>query len=247
MNAIILAAGMGKRLLPATLNRPKPLLIVNSQPIIERQIILLKEAGINDIHIVVGYLGDSFKYLINKFNVNLIYNPKYNDINNIYSLYLAKEFLLDSLIIEGDIFLTRNIFNTKFGRSFYFIGLKFRFMEESILNFNANNRLTNIIKPKELISVDAYKKKGAYISAGISFWNKKNSAIMQDYLEKGVSYIFKYPNSTSKAFYWDDIVKANLNTLEVYVKEIDRNDWFEIDSVKDLNYLNNFLKKNPIK
>jgi CTP:phosphocholine cytidylyltransferase-like protein len=246
MNAIILAAGMGKRLLPATLNRPKPLLIVNSQPIIERQILLLKEAGISDIHIVIGYLKDSFKYLENKFNVNLIYNPRYNDINNIYSLYLAKEFLSDSLIIAGDIFLTRNIFNTKFGRSFYFIGLKFRFTEW-IFNFNANNRVINIIKPKELTSVDAYKKKGAYISPAISFWNKKNSAILQDYLEKEVSYIFKYPNSTSKTFFWDDVVRANLNTLEVYVKEIDRNDWFEIDSVKDINHLNNFLEKGPIK
>ena len=87
MNAIILAAGLGSRLKPLTKEVPKPLVKVNGLSLIERQIYLLKEAGICEIVIVIGYMSDKFKFLEKKYNVKLIYNNKYKEYNNIYSLY----------------------------------------------------------------------------------------------------------------------------------------------------------------
>jgi len=243
MNAIILAAGMGNRLSPITESCPKPLIKINSQPIIERQIVLLKESGINDIHIVVGHLKESYLYLIKKFGVHLIYNNRFRDINNIYSVYLARELLSDSLIIEGDLYLTRNIFDTCFEKSFYFTGKKSNFIEEWILEFNADNMLTDMIKPKELKSVEIYKKGGAFVLTGISYWGDSDSRKIRYYLEEVISAVLEEPDSVYKSFYWDEIVMRNLDSLDVYVKKINRDDWFEIDSLRDIHTLNRFLKK----
>lgn len=107
MNAIILAAGLGSRLKPLTKEVPKPLVKVNGLSLIERQIYLLKEAGICEIIIVIGYMSDKFKFLEKKYNVKLIYNNKYKEYNNIYSLYLAQDYLNNTYILEGDVYLTK--------------------------------------------------------------------------------------------------------------------------------------------
>mgnify|MGYP001114211092 FL=1 len=78
MRAILLAAGMGTRLRPLTLETPKSLTIVNNEPLIERQIRFLKECGINEIVVVTGYLKEKFEYLIDKYGVELVNNDKYD-------------------------------------------------------------------------------------------------------------------------------------------------------------------------
>lgn len=91
MKAIILAAGLGTRLRPMTENTPKALVKVNQKPLVEYQIEYLKERGIDDIIIVVGYLKEQFDYLKEKYGVRLVFNDKYADYNNFYSLYLVKK------------------------------------------------------------------------------------------------------------------------------------------------------------
>ena len=91
MKAIILAAGLGTRLRPMTENTPKALVKVNQKPLVEYQIEFLKERGIDDIIIVVGYLEEQFDYLKEKYGVRLVFNDKYADYNNFYSLYLVKK------------------------------------------------------------------------------------------------------------------------------------------------------------
>lgn len=120
MNAIILAAGLGSRLKPLTKEVPKPLVKVNGLSLIERQIYLLKEAGICEIVIVIGYMSDKFKFLEKKYNVKLIYNNKYKEYNNIYSLYLAQDYLNNTYILEGDVYLTKNLFIENLKHSTYF-------------------------------------------------------------------------------------------------------------------------------
>lgn len=91
MKAIILAAGLGTRLRPMTENTPKALVKVNQKPLVEYQIEFLKERGIDDIIIVVGYLKEQFDYLKEKYGVRLVFNDKYADYNNFYSLYLDRK------------------------------------------------------------------------------------------------------------------------------------------------------------
>ena len=120
MKAIILAAGLGTRLRPMTENTPKALVQVNQKPLIEYQIEFLKEKGINEIIIIVGYLKEQFDYLKEKYGVRLVFNDKYADYNNFYSLYLVKEELANSYVIDADNYLFKNMFRNDLTRSTYF-------------------------------------------------------------------------------------------------------------------------------
>ena len=108
MRAILLAAGMGTRLRPLTLDTPKPLIKVNGESIIERQIKFLNEIGINEIIIVTGYLNEKFEFLKEKYGVKIVHNDKYDKYNNIYTMYLVRNYLKDSYVIEGDIYMNNN-------------------------------------------------------------------------------------------------------------------------------------------
>lgn len=92
-NAIILAAGFGMRMVPINLETPKALLSVNGEKLIERIIKQLHEAGVKEIHIVVGFMKEKFEYLMDKYGVDLIVNPLYSSENNIFSLALASRFI----------------------------------------------------------------------------------------------------------------------------------------------------------
>ena len=85
-NAIILAAGYGLRMVPINQNKPKALLTVDGQPLIERQIEQLHQVGITDITIVVGFMKEAFDYLTDKYDVKLVYNKDYAIKNNLHSL-----------------------------------------------------------------------------------------------------------------------------------------------------------------
>jgi len=85
-NAIILAAGFGMRMVPINVEVPKGILEVKGDPLIERLIKQLQEAGISKIDIVVGFMKEQYEYLIDKYDVNLVYNKDYMTKNNLYSL-----------------------------------------------------------------------------------------------------------------------------------------------------------------
>ena len=123
MRAIILAAGLGTRLRPMTDNTPKALIKVNDKPLVEYQIEYLKEKGIDEIIVVVGYLHEHFDYLKEKYGVKLVFNEKYAEYNNFYSLYLVKDYLADSYVIDewfliyGDDYKVKDIIvDSKAGR-----------------------------------------------------------------------------------------------------------------------------------
>lgn len=105
---IFLAAGFGERMLPVTLDIPKPLIPVNGKRIIETLLDAVKEAEIEEIIIVVGYLSEEFLILKEKYpNIEFIYNPKYSEENNISSVYLVKDKLSSSYVFESDMYLNK--------------------------------------------------------------------------------------------------------------------------------------------
>lgn len=218
MRAILLAAGMGTRLRPLTLTTPKSLVSVNGQPMLERQIEFLREKGIEDIIVVTGYLKEKFEYLKEKYNVKLVHNDKFDKYNNIYTMYLVREYLSDSYVIDADVYLHRNFIDENIDVSTYFTGYKTDFKNEWILRHDNENKVHNI---------DVGDGNG-YILSGVSYWSKDDGEkivnALEDVIEKG----------TFTDLYWDDIVKSNLSKLDVYIRKIESDDSFEIDSLEDL-------------
>ena len=144
--AVILAAGGGMRMIPINSLIPKALLKVKGELLIEHQIKQLNEKGITDISIVVGFLKESFEYLVDKYNVELIINNCYSTKNNLYSLSLAKEKLSNCYIVPCDIWSESNPFNSEEIYSWYMVsdGLD----EQSSVRVNRKNELVSVTSSK---------------------------------------------------------------------------------------------------
>lgn len=227
MRAILLAAGMGTRLRPLTLETPKSLVKVNNQPMLERQIEFLKEKGIDDIIVVTGYLSEKFEYLKDKYGVKLIHNNKFDIYNNIYTMYLVRNYLGDSYVIDADVYLHRNFLCEDIDKSTYFSGYKKDFKNEWALVYDKFNKVTDII----------VKNGDGDILSGISYWSKKDAEIIVSELEKSIE------NDDFVDKYWDDVVKNNLSKLDIYVNKIRSDDSFEIDSIQDLKKVEEYIDK----
>lgn len=119
-NALIMAAGMSSRFVPLSLEKPKGLLVVKNEVLIERQIEQLQEAGIHDIVIVLGYKKESFFYLEDKYKgLTILINPSFHLKNNIETLYLAQKYIGNTYICSSDDYFTENPFTDYVYQSFY--------------------------------------------------------------------------------------------------------------------------------
>ena len=227
MRAIILAAGLGTRLRPMTDNTPKALIKVKDKPLVEYQIEYLKEKGIDEIIVVVGYLHEQFDYLKEKYGVKLVFNEKYAEYNNFYSLYLVKDYLADSYVIDADNYLFKNMFRSDINRSTYFSVYREDCENEWFLIYGDDYKVKDII-------VDS---KAGRILSGVSFWDKETAEKINKFID------FAYDSNEFMDLYWDNMVKDNISELDVYVEELEVNSIYEIDSVKDYNKLEKILRE----
>ena len=226
MRAILLAAGMGTRLRPLTLETPKSLIEVNGKPLLERQVEFLKEKGINEIIVVTGYLNEKFEYLKEKYGVKLVFNDKYDIYNNIYSMYLVREYLADPYVIDADVYINRNFIVTDINKSTYFSAYKRNVKNEWKLCFDENKKVNDI----EIINGDGF------ILCGVSYWSKNDGILIKDRIEEAL----KTGDFTN--LYWDDIVKNNLKDLDVRIEEINDDDIYEIDNIEELNMVKSIVE-----
>ncbi|MGL4451022.1 MAG: sugar phosphate nucleotidyltransferase [Sarcina sp.] len=227
MRAILLAAGMGTRLRPLTLTTPKSLVEVNGKPLLERQVQMLKEKGVNEIIVLTGYLKESFDYLVEKYGVKLIHNDKYDIYNNIYTMYLVKDYLKDSYVIDADIYLNKNFLKNEMSKSTYFSAYKEGFKDEWEIHFDENNKVNNI----------TVETGNGYILSGVSYWSMKDGEFIANKLAQ------KVESNDFKDLYWDDIVKDNIKSLDIEIEKIGTDDVFEIDNLEDLESVKNKVCK----
>ncbi|MBN1043324.1 MULTISPECIES: sugar phosphate nucleotidyltransferase [Clostridium] len=229
MRAILVAAGMGTRLRPLTNTIPKSLVEINGISLLERQIINLKEIGIDEIVVLTGYLHEKFDNLVEKYNLVKIVNDKYDVYNNIYTMYLAKDYLQDTFVIDADNYINNNFLpKVRPEHSEYYSACKENIDGEWLLIYDENNKLQRVDIGKE-------GGKPSYIMSGASYWSERDGKIIAQKIDKKVN------GGDFENLYWDDIVVENLKDLDVYVNKIGSNDIFEIDSLKDLEYLKNKL------
>lgn len=227
MRAILLAAGMGTRLRPITDEIPKSLIEINGEPLIERQIKFLREVGVQEIIVVTGYLNSKFSYLHEKYNIKLVNNDKYDIYNNIYTMYLVREYLPDAYVIDADTYLTENYLNKRVERSTYFAGKKNVDTEEWMLIFDETNKVYDI----------KISKGEGYVMSGVSYWTKEDGDFLKRKLEDSMK--LEHWNN----LYWDNIAKDNLCNMDVYIQKIKDDSWFEIDSLEDLKVLHSSVSK----
>ena len=164
-NAVILAAGAATRFVPLSLEQPKGLYKVNGEPLIERQIKQLHEAGIRDITVVLGYKKEMFFYLKEEYGVGFIVNPSFHIKNNIESLRLAKPVIGDSYICSSDDYFSLNPFLAEESCSFYAgqtVGYK---TNEMYVDTDASGRITAMEKGRS----------EGKILLGHSFWTAEFS------------------------------------------------------------------------
>ena len=141
-NAVILAAGYGMRMVPINTETPKGLLTVDNVPLIERTIEQLHEVGITDITMVVGFMMEFYDYLVDKYNVKMIYNNDYATKNNLHSLRLASKIISDTYIVPCDIWSENNPFSATEAYSWYMVSDLLD--EESWIRVNRKSELVRV-------------------------------------------------------------------------------------------------------
>lgn len=220
--AIFIAAGFGSRLVPITLNTPKPLVLVHGKKIIESLLDAVVEAGIEDITIVRGYLGEQFDCLLNKYpHIKFIENQIYNEANNISSAFLIKDMLANAYVFESDLLLYNPKVIRKYEYSSNYLGMKVDRTDDW-----------------------CFYTKGGYISKlavggtdcfhmfGISYWNKEDAAKMSTDIEK----VFKMPGGKEK--YWDEVaLRECIDHYKILVKPVHKGDIVEIDTFNELKQI----------
>ena len=229
MRAILMAAGMGTRLRPLTLTTPKSLIEVNGMSLLERQIINLRERGIDEIIVLTGYLHEKFDEIVKKYNLIKVVNDKYDVYNNIYTMYLVRQYLKDAFVIDADNYITRNFLPTsKPETSVYYSACKENIINEWILRYDEDGRIHGVDIGKD-------GDEPSYIMSGASFWTEEDGKLIAQKVEEAVNL------GDFKDMYWDSIAVDNLDNMNVKIEKIQSNDIFEIDSLEDLEYLKKSL------
>lgn len=226
--AIIMAAGKGTRLLPVTNKVPKPLVKVNGISMIETVINSLKKNNINEIYIVVGYKKEQFSYLKDKYeNIKLIENPYYDSCNNISSLYVAREYIKNTFIIDGDqVIKNPDILNPQFQKSGYCASWAY-----------ITNEWLMTVEDDRVVKCSRDGGKNGYQLYGISMWTEEDGEKLKEHLEK------EFICNNNKQIYWDDVpMFVHFDEYNLGIRLIDHEDIFEIDSYDDLVRLDSSYK-----
>lgn len=217
-NAIIMAAGMSSRFAPISYEKPKALIQVKNEVLIERQIKQLQSAGINDITIITGYKAEQFEYLKEKFNIKTLYNQNYNTHNNHYSLYIAKDLLKNTYICSADNYFTQNPFTSTVDESYYSSIYKNGRTDEWCITYDQNNYITDVTIGGE----------NQWIMLGHAFFSNSFSQKFKSILEKEINL------KITQDKLWESIYLEHINELKMKINKYQENQIFEFDSLDEL-------------
>ena len=217
--AIFIAAGFGSRLVPITLNTPKPLVRVKGVRMIDTLLDAVVAAGIEEIIIVRGYLGEQFDQLLYKYpNIKFIENPLYNEANNISSALLARHLMQNAYVLEADLYLSNPNLITKYQYTSNYLGVYTDYTDDWC--FETRNGVITKVK---------IGGNNCHHMFGISYWNEEAGAKLYDDIKK----VYEMPGGKER--YWDQVsLEYYLPNYTVEVRECTFDDIVEIDSFADL-------------
>ena len=228
--AVILAAGIGKRMNPVTLRTPKPLVKVNGARMIETIIRALYHNGITEIYIVVGYLKEQFSEVLKEYQgITLIENPYYATCNNISSLYVARDYLENAIILDGDqIIHNERILTSEFCQSGY----------NSVWTLEETDEWLQTVKDGIVTACSRVGGKCGWQLYSISRWTAEDGRKLKKHLE------LEFEQKHHTQIYWDDIVMfCHSEEYQLGIFEMQSADVIEIDSLEELISLDNGYEK----
>ncbi len=217
--AIFIAAGFGSRLVPITLNTPKPLVRVKGKRMIETLLDAVVAAGIEEIYVIRGYLSEQFDQLLYKYpNIKFIENPAYNEANNISSAMCARYLLQNAYVFEADLLLYNPELVTKYQYSTNYLGVPVEVTDDWCFTVK-NDYITGL-------SVGGTN---CYHMFGVSYWNSEDGAKLAGHIEK------VYNSPGGKERYWDQVALDHFaSEYKIMIRECSFDDIVEIDTFKEL-------------
>lgn len=225
--AVFIAAGFGSRLVPITLNTPKPLVRVNGVRMIDTLLDAVVAAGIEEIYVVRGYLGEQFDQLRYKYPMlHYIENPIYNEANNISSAMCVRHLLQNAYVLEADLVLYNPKLITKYQYTSNYLAVPTDYTDDWC--FETKNRVITKVK---VGGTDCHHM------FGISYWTADDGAKLYEDI-KAV-----YGTPGGKERYWDEVaLRYCQKNYQVEVRECSFDDIIEIDNYSDLKKLDKAYK-----
>lgn len=220
-NAIIMAAGKSNTLAPFTYEKPKGLFIIKGEVLIERQIEQLIEAGVNEIIIVIGYMKEKFFYLEEKYpQVKFVTNNTYGTFGNIYSLYVAREYLKNTFICCADQYFLENPFidDNEYNQSYRACA----FHEGNFREFSIKTSDINIITECKIGGTDNMAM------FGHGYFNENFSKLFVKFLEEEID------EFGVTSMFWEEFYGKHIRDLSLFMKEYKKEEILEFDSINDL-------------
>lgn len=217
-NAVIMAAGASSRFAPLSYECPKALVEVKGEILIERQIRQLREAGIQEIHVVVGYKAEQFDYLIDKYGVNIIRNEEYLTRNNHSSIYAARHIIRNTYICSADNYFTRNPFEKYVSDSYYAALYADGPTNEWCMQTDADGYISQV----------TVGGSDAWYMLGHAFWSEEFSKTFLELLCN------EYTDPAITKLFWEDLLAAHLSELKMQVRQYESDFIFEFDSLDEL-------------
>ena len=237
MQALILAAGMGSRLKDLTADNTKCMVKVNGVTMIERMLNQLENKAFSKIIIVTGYEGQKLIDFIETLDIStpieFINNPIYDQTNNIYSLWLAKDKLLkeDTVLLESDLIFEDSVLDALLDDSRSTLALVDKYeswMDGTVVKLDEDDSISAFVPGKKFVyrDIDSY-----YKTVNIYKFSKEFSTTHY------VPFLDAYTQALGRNEYYEQVLRVItlLDDPAIKAKRLDGQKWYEIDDVQDLD------------
>ena len=226
--AIVLAAGRGERMRPLTDEMPKPMVRVDGRRIIDTLLAALVAAGIPEIYVVRGYLGEKFDALKEEYpTLHFIDNPHWHEANNISSLLAAGDLVENAFVVEGDLFLQNPSLLSREQQGSNYLAIPVK--ETTDWCFFPDE--AGVIRRMAVGGTDCWKM------VGISYWTTEDGRN----LAQSIRRLYETPGGAAR--YWDEAaLSADIEDFSVHVRACTAEDVQEIDTLAELETLRKSLK-----